>query len=138
MLVFKDAITRKTIVKVTDFGYSTLTVGGSGMVLLPKSSPWNAPEHHFGEFEAYAAKKTDVYSFGVLCLWVMFGPTLLERLKDGDRAECIANQHVESMPSLDVEYRICLREIFSLTLPHNPGKRTCDLARVIGLLGQKR
>ena len=165
MLVFKDAITRKTTVKVTDFGYSTLTAGGSGTVSLPKSRPWNAPEHHSGEFKAHEAKKTDVYSFGMLCLWVLFGNrlsdvpqttadgatglisfdapffgglTFLERLKDEGGLEYIANRIVESMPGMNVEYRIRLKEIFGLTLPHNPGNRTCDLARVIGLLSQKK
>ena len=138
MLVFKDAITGKPTVKVTDFGYSTLTVGGSRTVLLPSSNPWNAPEHHFGEFEVHEAKKTDVYSFGILCLWIMFGPTLLQRLNDEGRAECIANHLVGSMPDLSVECRTRLHEVFSLTLPHDPSKRTCDLARVIGLLGQNK
>ena len=167
VLVFKDAITREITVKVADFGYSTLTVGESGKVILPKSRPWNAPEHHFGEFNAQEAKKTDVYSFGMLCLWLLLGnrlsdipqttadgaaasisfnvpfefiagPTLLECLKDEDRLEYTANQLMESMPGLNVEYRIRLKEIFSLALPHNPGKRTCDLARVIGLLSQKK
>ena len=166
ILVFKDAITKKITVKVTDFGYSTLTVGESGMVSLPKSRPWNAPEHHFGEFNVQEAKKTDVYSFGMLCLWLLFGnrlsdipqtvadgaaglisfdipsflsdPTFLERLKDKDRVEYIANHLVESMPGLNVEYRIRLKEIFSLALPLNPGKRTSDLVRVIGLLSQEK
>jgi serine/threonine protein kinase len=47
VLVFEDA-TGKTIVKMTDIGYSTLA---AGKVLLPKSRPWNAPKHHFGEFK---------------------------------------------------------------------------------------
>ena len=76
VLVFKDAITRKITVKVADFGYSTLTVGESGNVFLPKSRPWNAPEHHFGEFKVQEAKKMDVYSFGMLCLWFLFGNRL--------------------------------------------------------------
>ena len=167
VLVFKDAVTKKTTVKVADFGYSTLIVGESGKVFLPKSRPWNAPEHHFGEFSAQEAKMTDVYSFGMLCLWLLFGnrlsdipqtsadgtaelilfnapllqidgPTLLEILKDEDRVEDIANHLVESMPGLNVECRIRLKEIFSLTLPSNPGKRTSDLARVIGLLSEKK
>ena len=151
------SITRKITVKVADFGYSTLTVGESGMVSLPKSRPWNAPEHHFGGFTAKEAKKTDIYSFGMLCLWFLFGNrlsdipqttpdgtaelisfnsplrgccTLLELLKDEDRVEDIANHLVESMPGLNVEYRIRLKEILSLALPLSPGKRTCDLARV--------
>ena len=158
-------MTRKITVKVADFGYSTLTLGEPGKVFLPKSRPWNAPEHHFGEFNAQEAKKTDVYSFGMLCLWLLFGnrlsdipqatadgtaelisfntpllgrPTLLEHLKDEDRVEDIANHLVESMPGLNVEYKIRLKDIFSLTLPLSPGKRTCDLARVIGLLSQKK
>ena len=165
VLVFKDAITGKITVKVADFGYSTLIVGESGKVSLPKSRPWNAPEHHFGEFESQEAKQTDVYSFGMLCLWLLFGTrlsdipqtaadgtaelisfnahllgcrTVLEDLKDEDRVEDIAHQLVESTPGLDIEYKIRLKEIFRLTLPLNPGKRTCDLARVIGLLGQNK
>ena len=166
VLVFKDAITREIAVKVADFGYSTLTLGEAGKVSLPKSRPWNAPEHHFGEFTAQEAKKTYVYSFGMLCLWLLFGnrlsdipqttadgtdelilfnapllqlgrPTLLEILKDEGRVEDIANHLAESMPGLNVECRTRLKEIFSLTLPLNPGKRTCDVARVIGLLSQK-
>ena len=110
--------------------------------------------------------RTDVYSFGMLCLWLLFGnrpseipqttaggaaglisfdappflagPTLLECLKGEGSLEHIASHLVESMPGLDVEYRIRLKDIFSLALPHNPGKRTCDLARVIGLLSQKK
>ena len=124
MLVFKDAITGKTRVKVADFGYSTHTMGESGKVLLPKSRPWNAPEHHFGEFKVQEAKKTDVYSFGMLCLWILFGNrlsnfqqttadgvtglisfdipffgrlTLLECLKYEDILEGIANHLLGSM-----------------------------------------
>ena len=166
VLVFKDAATRKTTVKVADFGYSTLTAGGSGPVLLPKSRPWSAPEYHQGEFEVNEAKKTDVYSFGMLCLWLLFGSrlsdvpqttadgttgsisfdsppflsrsTLLECLKDEGRLENIANHLVESIPGLNVEYKIRLKEFFSLTLPRNPENRTGDLARVIGLLSQNK
>ena len=165
VLVFKDAITRKITAKVADFGYSTLTAGESGKVLLPKSRPWNAPEHHFGEFKVQEAKKTDVYSFGMLCLWILFEnrlsnlqqttadgatgfisfdipffrgqPTLLECLKYEDRLEGIANHLLGSM-DVDSEHTIRLKEIFCLTLQHNPGKRTCNLETVIGLLSQKK
>ena len=162
MLVSKDPTTRKITAKVADFGYCTLTMGESGKVSLPKPRLWIAPEHHFGEFKTLEAKKTDVYSFGMLCLWFLFGsrlsdilqtmeygtaelipfyaplagrPTFLELLKYEDRVEDIVN-NVGSMPDLN-EYRILLKNIFSLTLPLGPGKRTCDLARVIGLLSLK-
>ena len=107
-----------------------------------------------------------LFRSGMLCLWLLFGnrlsdipqttadgaaglisfdappflggPTSLERLKDEGSLEHIANHLVESIPGLDVEYRIRLKDAFSLALPHNSGKRTCDLARVIGLLSHKK
>jgi serine/threonine protein kinase len=162
VLVFKDT-TGKTTVKVTDFGYSTLVTGEEGSVFLPKSRPWNAPEHHFGEFQPLEAKKADVYSLGMLCLWVLFGNhlsdipqtttggtelisfdapfghlTLLEHLKDQDKVEHIAHQLMESIPGINDEYRIRLKKLFSLTLPLNPEQRTSDLGKLVGLLDQER
>jgi len=163
VLVFKNAATSKVTIKVTDFGYSTLAAGESGMVILPKSRPWNAPEHHFGEFDALQAKKTDVYSFGMLCLWILFenslrhipqtsaegatelisfnaspGPhTLLERLKDEDAVAHIANQLIESMSCLNTEHRIRLKEFFNLTLQYNPEKRSSDLGKLVALLSKR-
>ena len=162
VLVFKDA-TSKTTVKVTDFGYSTLATSEEGMVFLPKSRPWNAPEHHFGEFNALKAKKTDVYSFGMLSLWVLFGNTLpdisqttagatelisfnaplgrrtlLEQLKDEDQVQHIANRLMESMSGLNTEQRVRLKEFFSLTVSLNPEKRTSDVGKLVSLLDQER
>ena len=101
----------------------------------------------------------------MLCLWFLFGNrqpdisqtsadgtaglvsfdspllgrrTLLEDLKDEDRVHGVVNHLVESIPGLNVEYTARLKEIFSLTLALDPGKRTTDLARVIGLLGQNK
>jgi serine/threonine protein kinase len=168
VLVFKDATTGKTSIKVADFGYSTLVAGeASAMgeeptvaevkIFLPKSRPWNAPEHHFGEFTATEAKKTDVYSFGMLCLWVLFGSlrippisteytfdgatgplTSLEVLKYDDKMEHFVSQFLESMPGLNVECRKCLAEFFSITVPLNPEERTSDLRRLIRLLSQEQ
>ena len=157
VLVFKDAI-GKTTVKVTDFGYSTHATGKEGTIILPRSRPWNAPEHHFGEFTAPDAKMTDVYSFGMLCLWVLFGNSLsdmpqtattetaklisfdesLECLKHKDEVQHIASQFVELMPELNTEDKNRLKEFFTLTVPFNPEKRTSDLAKLISLLCQER
>ena len=160
VLVFKDA-TGNTTVKVADFGYATLFAGGeAGRIFLPKSRPWNAPEHHFGEFTLTEAKKTDVYSFGLLCLWVLFSNglsniwslstkygtesvsfhasvgqhTVLEQLKYDDQVKCIAIRHVQSVPYMKAEHKIRLKEFFSLTIALNPAKRTPDLGKLVGLL----
>lgn len=40
---------------------------------MPKTSPWEAPEWHERGFTIAAAKKADFYSFGLLCIWILFG-----------------------------------------------------------------
>jgi len=156
VLIFKDAI-GKTTVKVTDFGYSTLAAGEAENICLPKSRPWNAPEHHFGEFKIHNAKQTDVYSFGMLCLWVVsggvpmllnnteytfdapIGPrTALEQLKYDDKLAHIANQFIDSIPLASTKHRNPLREFFSFAVPLNPAKRTSDLNRLVGLLRREQ
>jgi len=158
VLIFKDA-TGKITVKVADFGYSTLAAGEAKNICLPKSRPWNAPEHHFGEFTTHDAKQTDVYSFGMLCLWVVSGGapilqnnteytfaastgprTMLEQLKYDDKLEQIANQLIDSIPPAEVnaEHRNCLKEFFSLAVPLNPAKRTSDLAKLVSLLRREQ
>ncbi|KAF8535484.1 hypothetical protein BDD12DRAFT_892616 [Trichophaea hybrida] len=161
VLVFKDAT--GTTFKMADFGYSTLATGETGKVLLPKSRPWNAPEHNFGEFTVGEAKKTDVYSFGMLCLWILFRDnlpgipqitaegtpelisfdapfgrcTLLEQLKNEDKVLHAAIQFIESMVGMHSEITTCLKEFFSLALPLNPEARTSDFGRLVGFLHQK-
>jgi serine/threonine protein kinase len=145
---------------VADFGYSTLTADATGKVYLPKSRPWNAPEHHVREFTAPDAKLTDVYSFGMLCLWVVSGgaPILhnnteytfdapawshtsaLETLKYDDKLEQAANQIIDSipLPEANLELRNRLKAFFSLTVPLNPAKRTTDLRELVGLLRREQ
>ena len=65
---------------------------------------------------------------------VIFHDGLCRDIKDEDRLEYIANSLLGSVPGLGVEYAIRLKGIFSLALQHNSRKRTCDFARVIGLL----
>ena len=137
----------------------------SGKGLLPMPRLLNALEHHSGGFKTHEAKKMEVYPFSMLCIWVLFGnrlldfpqtaadgvtglitfdvsfllnrPTLFGCLKD-DRLAYITNHLLGSMPDLGVECTTRLKEAFSLALPQCPRKRTCDLARVIGLLSQKK
>jgi serine/threonine protein kinase len=162
VLIFKDA-TNNTIVKVADFGYSTLAAGEEGKVCLPKTRPWNAPEHHFGEFIAHDAKQTDIYSYGMLCLWIVSGGipillnnteytfdaptgpgggpyTALEELKYNDKLEQAANQLIDSIPLAEVnaEHRNRLSKFFCLAIPLDPAKRTSDLIILVGLLRKKQ
>ena len=171
VLVYKDAA-GETSIKVADFGYSTFAASetfatdgdlfqgaAAARVYLPKSRPWNAPEHHFGEFTVSGAKKTDVYSFGMLCLWVLFGSThaecmpkdisfdastgphtSLEQLKESNQLETVTNNLVDLIPLVhfSAEHRIRLKEIFNLTVQLNSENRASDLGRLVGLLQIER
>lgn len=59
---------------MADFGYSYLPHEGDErfVIHLAKSQPWSAPEHHHRGFSIEQAQKQDVYSFGMLCFWVLF------------------------------------------------------------------
>ena len=39
---------------------------------MPEIEPWNAPEWHDRSFKPEQAKRMDVYSFGLLCFWLIF------------------------------------------------------------------
>jgi serine/threonine protein kinase len=71
VLVFEDRPGIYTA-KVADFGFSTHFYGEQDLISMPKSVPWNAPEHHHRCFLPQRAKAMDVYSFSMLCLWLFF------------------------------------------------------------------
>ena len=70
MLVFEE--NSQLVAKVADFGFATCFQRDDDRILMPKSEPWNAPEHHDSEFLPKQAKQMDVYSFGMLCFWLIF------------------------------------------------------------------
>jgi serine/threonine protein kinase len=72
VLVFEDS-PGIYIAKVADFGFSTHFYGEQNLISMPKSVPWSAPEHRHRYFCPQDAKAMDVYSFGMLCLWLLFG-----------------------------------------------------------------
>jgi serine/threonine protein kinase len=76
VLVFKDEA-GTYVARVADFGYSTWFCDPNDVVSMPKSIPWNAPEHHHRGFSMPNAKKMDVYSFGALCFWLLFERPIL-------------------------------------------------------------
>lgn len=78
MLIFKDGHEGYTA-KLTDFGYSTILASEDNdeTVNIAMSVPWTAPEHWLGRNYTMAeAKATDMYSFGLLCLWLLFSKEL--------------------------------------------------------------
>jgi len=148
--------------KLTDFGVLRHPDGQNG-VLLGGSRPWQAPECSRGHFfEVEDAKRTDVYSFGML-LWRVFldgDPfKLLEesklvvhlghesakqrRLKRNDAVARLKEEdglvkHVCDSLALSGKFSRTqlemLCEVVSLTLVDDASRRELDMARLIRLL----
>ncbi|KAG8528203.1 uncharacterized protein KY384_007120, partial [Bacidia gigantensis] len=161
VLVFRDGA-QNTFAKLADFGYAGWARNGQKDVVikLPKSWPWNAPEHHHRGFTVEAAQKSDRFSFGLLCLWILFFDKpiedpenadlfandkqtwsfreheLLDRLKHDDKLRDVANLLVSSRQELSADEHHNLKSFFSSTLLFDPNKRKLDFHELTALLGE--
>jgi len=134
--------------KVTDFGYSTLVSSDDDLIMMPKSKPWHAPEWHHRGIKLSEAMKMDVYSFGMLCLWLLFKEnegypkgseaTTLGELKSTDKLRDLAHDLVLKTEDLDDQKRRRLDKFFELSLAHEPKARTSDFKGLLQLLAPNR
>lgn len=137
------------IVKVTDFGYSTLTTQGSELIDLPQSEPWCAPEYHGRGQSFVQAKKADVFSFGMLCLWILFNEhiaviarneqscsvySFLEDSKFEDSLLPFSRELVRQKNNISENQKSLLLAFFDSTLTKNPLKRASDFMSLKNLL----
>jgi serine/threonine protein kinase len=148
---------------VIDFGYSTRFVNEDDFISVPKSWPWSAPEHDYDRLKPAQARKMDVFSFGMLCLWILFerclsgivplpseahwaesyfqgkekrdlSKRILEDLKQGDRLVMLAKQLVMAENELSNDTKQVLQQFFSMSLACNPNQRETDLKQPFGSL----
>ncbi|KAF2474367.1 kinase-like protein [Lindgomyces ingoldianus] len=144
VLVFKDDAGAYTA-RVTDFGYSTRFAGEDDLVSVPKSWPWCAPECEHEKLKPIQARKMDVFSFGMLCLWVLFEKylsgitphmckSILADLKQQDRLAMLAQQLVLAERDIETDKKKALERFFSTSLARNPDERDESLSALPGLL----
>jgi hypothetical protein len=160
--VFKDD-QNSFVPRVTDFGYSTKIVDRDS-VFLPKSIPLAAPEHHHRSFTFCNAKKCDVYSFGLVCLWILFQdklseafPTFLgihdrldasssqygqrasaEKLQDEEKLLAFSKNAVITAVGLDSQQKAKLEQLFDTALVCDPNLRCDNFGMLEMLLWQIR
>ena len=159
VLVFRENDDRISA-KVADFGFSSLSRSDE-VVFLPRSKPWNAPEWDPRGFAVDQAKRQDVYSFGLLCLWFYLPDelymdsneasqpkekandsiilqfefdSLVEQLKQSDQLRHQAIKAIGTIQSLNEKYRKILKSLLFATLAFEPLDRTCDFETLLRLL----
>ena len=128
--------------RVTDFGYSTLFATDTDLVTMPKSDLWTAPEHHRRQVRPTQARKMDVFSFGMLCLWLLFYNIGSNR--DGNFKKDLKETHLEVVhygfqkiketADPNSQGRVNIRRLFSLSLSQDPDGRTSDFGELLKFL----
>jgi serine/threonine protein kinase len=144
VLVFEGG-SNKYNARVTDFGYSAQFVNDEEMVRLPFSEPWCAPEHHHREITIAQAKKMDVYSFGMFCLWVLFynSPEHPNRdffmdLKTETPPAQIAHELILQMDPSSSKRQENLIQFFEMSLATEPRSRSPDIEELLRLVTPHR
>jgi serine/threonine protein kinase len=139
VLVFRDESGRYGA-KVIDFGYSTRYIDDEQQLKLPISKPWNAPENNGNglQWTLSQAKKSDLYCFGMLCVWLIFGPHFSDvtTLPQNREAAGESNLHsrkaelqsyarlrLTSETNLEDNKRMALDKFFDLSLHRDPERR---------------
>ena len=146
-------------VVLADFGFSRFG-GMDDLVKLARSEPWDAPEWHPREFKLKDAKKMDVYSFGLVCLWLFFGNntlldlglplTTIKTAFMGGSLDAIARiqsrkndngsilewalELLAKATDLDDEIRPRLERVFTLALAKDPHRRPSSMEALIEIL----
>ncbi|KAF4948637.1 hypothetical protein FGADI_9541 [Fusarium gaditjirri] len=136
----------KVTAKVTDFSYSCLGKSGNDIVHLPRSRPWHAPEYSHEGFKICDAKLMDIYSFGMVCFWVLF-PQNFREIVNCQHSEGMeeallniqttAEQLATGAELLEPSRRDFLARFFRVTLCQAPQGRNQNWQELVQLLGQE-
>lgn len=125
---------------------------------LPQSRPWDAPEFHH-QVRPAQARKMDVFSFGMLCLWLLFEkyfsgvkqlpedaswvqcglgmPEILEELKRTKSLTQFANQLLMAEEEFVAEQKQHLEWFFNGSLC-DPASRDIDVVQSFHRLSPHR
>jgi serine/threonine protein kinase len=134
-----------------DFGYSCLGLTEDDTVMLPISWPWHAPELTFTvECKLRDAKKTDVFSFGMVCLYMLFWNHFSEDSADSTKGGSVSRLHQWKISQEGIlskldkllretagpsdELKQSLRAFFRSTLSDDRDSRNTDLNTLMAYL----
>ncbi|KAF5569403.1 serine threonine kinase [Fusarium phyllophilum] len=139
LLVFKHP-TKKTIVKISDFGFAMPTQGGQ---LIGSTEVYRAPEAETAHFNSRYLRQQDIYSFG-LTLWTILGDGVAyhSTLPDGDKLENVwklkKTNLIASLATFNILHRLrnekyplmTLAKLILTCLQCSPEKRFSSMSKI--------
>lgn len=161
--VLMDLVDNRIVTaKVADFGYSRAYLSSEDRLAVARTIPWCAPEiaERSDGYLSHEAKLTDVYSFGMLCLWMIFHNELahhfginqdmtdpnttdtrdhhlcftkINKLKEEDRLLRICRDLILQLP-LQPGQKVSLTKVFESSLSRDPLHRTLEVRQIKALL----
>ena len=113
---------------------------------MPKSWPWTAPERHHREILPIQARKMDAYSFGMLCLWLLFynkntnrDRNFKEDFKHSQKElSSQASELLRTTADLENWEKDNMQKVFRSTLAQDPAERTVNFNELLELLSPHR
>lgn len=132
--------------RVMDFGYSTLFRTENDSITMPNSGLWTAPEQHHRKISPSQARKMDAYSFGILCVWVLFYNKEANRdrnfKKDLEYSQRELSSYTSGLLKASVDFedreKDNMQKIFRSTLAQDPADRSASFNEFLDLLSQDR
>jgi serine/threonine protein kinase len=143
ILITNDEIGQPTA-KIADFGYSTL-VNPHKLVIASTTPPWSDPTYDGTPVEFDSAKRLDSFSFGRLCLWVLYSLAFLQGNKaavpssmmpqSDDYSLKRANEVLKLIPGLQKSQKTELLHLFNDTLQPDIKLRSTNFRKFADALG---
>ncbi|KAK5445183.1 hypothetical protein LTS15_010274 [Exophiala xenobiotica] len=129
------------VAMVTDFESSCVYGEESDLLTLRKTPPWNAPEWSDRYIRVKDAKLMDVYSFGLVCFWILFRSNLVVDAEDlfrvvktNDQFPAVTNQILSLWSDLSEYQNSCLSQFFKKTVCLDPNDRESDFEQLLKLM----
>ena len=145
--------------QVADFGYSATYTSIELTVVVSRTAPWHAPEvgRRMDGYLPIEAIRTDIFSFGMMCLWVLFGcdvvnhygitrdfannhkcgedahdPSfkIINQLKEQDELRSFCRDQIQSL-DLEPGQSEHLTKLFEMTLSPNATDRASSLQQIL-------
>ena len=135
-----------------DFGYSCYGIEDEDEIQIGGTPLWSSPEHTGEKISVHSAKKMDVYSFGLVCCWILFFDTIsidgsvkprarqlstsdhsrrhayvfLEQLKSLESPEEAISDTISRDPTITEEQSSLLQKFLTQVLSKKPSDRPHD------------